>query len=82
MINVQFIRHTHIFKYRIYSVNRPGCLLNFWTLRVGPYSKWALTRGWVLIKFSRFSGSVVCLFCNKTINGNNQTRRCNKVMFL
>ena len=22
-------------KYRIYSINRPGCLLNFWTLRVG-----------------------------------------------
>ena len=24
-------------KYRIYSINRPGRLLNFWTLRVGAY---------------------------------------------
>ena len=23
--------------YRIYSINRPGRLLNFWTLRVGAY---------------------------------------------
>ena len=22
-------------EYRIYSINRPGCLLNFWTLPVG-----------------------------------------------
>ena len=41
-------------KYRIYSINRPGRLLNFWTLRVGAYSKWALIRGWALIKFSPF----------------------------
>ena len=26
-------------KYRIYSINRPGRLLNFWTLRVGAYSR-------------------------------------------
>ena len=68
--------------YRIYSLNRPGRLLNFWTLRVGAYSRWALIRGWALIKFSPFSASVVCLFCNKTINGNNKTRRCNKARFL
>ena len=37
--------------YRIYSINRPGRLLNFWTLRVGAYSRWALIRGWALIKF-------------------------------
>ena len=24
-------------EYRIYSINRPGRLLNFWTLRVGAY---------------------------------------------
>ena len=35
--------------YRIYSIKRPGRLLNFWTLRVGAYSRWAL------IKFSPFS---------------------------
>ena len=69
-------------KYRIYSINRSGRLLNFWTLRVGAYSRWALIRGWALIKFSTFSASVVCLFCNKTINGKNKTRRCNKARFL
>ena len=62
--------------YRIYLINRPGCLLNFWTLRVGAYSSWAL------IKFSTISSSVVCLFCNKTINSENKTRRCNKARFL
>ena len=30
--------------YRIYSIKRPGRLLNFWTLRVGAYSRWALTK--------------------------------------
>ena len=58
--------------YRIYSINRPGCLLNFWALRE------ALIRGWALIKFSSFSASVVCLFCNKTIYGNDKKGRCNK----
>ena len=29
-----------------------------------------LIRGWALIKFSPFSVSVVCLFCNETVNGN------------
>ena len=28
--------------YPIYSIKRPGRLLNFWTLRVGAYSRWAL----------------------------------------
>ena len=63
-------------EYRIYSINRPEHFLNFWTLRVGAYSRWAL------IKFSAFSTSAVCLFCNKTINSNNKTRRCNKARFL
>ena len=62
--------------YRIYSINRPGRLLNFWALRVGAYSRWAL------IKFSPFSASEVCLFCNKTINANNKTRISNKARFL
>ena len=63
--------------YFIYWINRPGRLLNFWTLlEVGAYSRLAL------IKFSPFSASVVCLFCNKTINGNNERRRCNKTRFL
>ena len=57
--------------YRIYSINRPGRLLNFCTLRVGAYSRWALIRGWALIKFSPFSASLVCWFCKKTINANN-----------
>ena len=62
--------------YRIYSINCPGRLLNFWTLRVGTYSRWAF------IKFSTFSASVVCVFCNKTVNGNNKTRRCSNARFL
>ena len=70
------------FIYRIYSINRPGRLINFWTLIVGAYSRWALLRGWALIKFSLFSASEVCLFCNKTINANNKTRRSNKARFL
>ena len=37
--------------YRIYSINRSGRLLNFWTSRVGAYSSWAL------IKFLPFSAS-------------------------
>ncbi len=45
------------FIYRIYSIKRPGRLLNFWTSRVGAYSRWALIRGWALIKFSPFVAS-------------------------
>jgi len=40
--------------YRIDSIKRPGRLLNFWTLKVGAYSRWALIRGWAIIKFSPF----------------------------
>ena len=68
--------------YRIYSINRPGRLSNFWTLRVDAYSRWALIHGWALIKFSPFSASELCLFCNKTINANNKTQRSNKARFL
>ena len=52
--------------YRIYSINLPERLLNFWTLKMGAYLRWALIRGCALIKFSPFSASKVCLFCNKT----------------
>ena len=69
-------------KYCIYSINHPGRLLKCWTLIVGTYSRWALIRGWALIKFSPFSAIVVCLFCNKIINGNNKKQRCNKARFL
>ena len=62
--------------YRIYSINRPGRLLHFWTLRE------ALIRGWAIIKFSSFLASAVCLFCNKTIYGNNKKGGCNKARFL
>ena len=51
--------------YRIYSINRPGRLLNFWILRVGAYSRWAFIRGWALTKFSPFSTSVVVYFTTK-----------------
>ena len=69
-------------EYRIYSINRPERLLNFWALRVSAYSRWALLRGWALIQFSPFSASEVRLFCNKTINATDKTRRSNKVRFL
>ena len=72
----------HFPNYHIYSINRPGRLLNFRTLRVGAYSRRALIRGWALIKFLPFSTSEVCVFCNKTINADNRTRRSNKAMFL
>ena len=49
---------------------------------MGAYSRWALIQGWALINFSPFSTSLVCFFCNKTINGDNKTRRCNKERFL
>ena len=58
--------HLHkMVEYRIYSINRPGRLLNFWILRVGAYSRWAFIRGWALIKFSPFSTSVVVYFTTK-----------------
>ena len=72
----------HAFIYHIYSINCPERLLNFWTLKEGACLRWALIRGWALIQFPPFSGSVVCLFCNKTINSNNETRRCSKARFL
>ena len=77
-----FLQNGDKHSYRIYSINRPRRLLNFWTLVVGAYSSWALIRGWALIKFLPVSVSVVCLFCNNTINGNNKKRRCNKARFL
>ena len=68
----------HFAGFRIYSIilTALGAYYIF-----GPW-EWALIRGWALIKFSPFSASVVCLFCNKTVNGNNKTRRCNKARFL
>ena len=49
---------------------------------MGAYLRWALIRGRALIIFSQFLASVVCLFCNRTVNGNNKTQRCNKARFL
>ena len=54
-------------KYGIYSIKRSGRLFNFWTFRVGTFSRWALIQGWALIKFSPVS-AIKSLFCNKTIN--------------
>ena len=70
-------------RYRIYWIHRPRRVLNFWTMRVCAYSRWALIRGWVLIKFSTFWAIVVCLFGSKTINlSNTKTRTFNKARFL
>ena len=57
-------------KYRIYSINRPGRLLNFWTLRVGAYSRWALIRGWALIRINTVPTAAVLKAMNqKTLAG-------------
>ena len=45
----------------IYSINRPGRLLHFWTLRVGAYSRWALIRGWALIRINTVSESKIII---------------------
>ena len=68
-------------EYRIYSINHPGRLLNFWTLRVGAYSRWALIQDWALIKFLPFLASEVCLFCNKTINAKSKPEEVTKQGF-
>ena len=49
---------------------------------MGAYLRWALIRGWALNKFSPFSRSVRSIFFNKTVNGNNKTRRCNEAGLL
>ena len=50
----------------LYSIQRPESLINFWTLRVGTYLRWAL------VKFSQFT-AIVIIFCNKM--------RCSKAEF-
>lgn len=42
----------------LYSIQHPECLINFSTLRVGTYLRWAL------VKFSQFT-AIVIIFCNK-----------------
>ena len=51
--------------YRIYSINRPGRLLNFWTLRVGAYLRWALIRGGRLLNFHHFQQVKYVYFATK-----------------
>ena len=51
---------TFLRQYGIYSINRPGRLLNFWTLRVGAYSRWALIRGWALIRINTVLKKMTC----------------------
>ena len=70
------LQATTLNSYRIYSINHPGRLLNFLTSRVSTYLRLGN------IKFLPFSANVVCLLCNKAINGNNKMQRCNKVRFL
>ena len=45
------------FTIRIYSINHPGCLFNFGTMRMGAYLRWVLIRVWALIIFPTFSAS-------------------------
>ena len=65
----------------VVPVTGAWALIKFLDLEGGRYSRWALIRGWALIKFSPFSASQVCLFCNKTVNATNKTRRVTKQGF-
>ena len=67
--------------YRIYSINRPGRLLNFWTLRVGAYSRWALIRGWALIRINTVfeDERIFCTFVDISFTpAKNETRKTPK----
>ena len=55
--------------YRIYSIKRPGRLFNFWTFRVGAYSRWALIRSWALLEFSPFLFHLIYTFL-RAYDGN------------
>ena len=58
--------HPNLDRSSIYSINRSGRLLNFWTLRVGPYSRWALIRGWArLLNFHYFQQVKYVYFVTK-----------------
>lgn len=50
----RYIKIKQLLRYGIDSIKRPGRLLNFWTSRVGTYSRWMIIQVWVLIKFSPF----------------------------
>ena len=78
-----FFHQKSKYDYHIYSINRPGRLLKFFFyldsgrfFQVCAYSRQVAYS--IFLLFSSFSASLVCLFCEKTINGNNKTRRCNK----
>ena len=54
--NIQGLYHLKFlisFSYRIYSINRPGRLLHFWTLGVGAYSRLGAYQ--ILTIFSKWS---------------------------
>ena len=51
--------------YRIYLINRPGRLLNFWTLRVGTYSRWALFEAGCLLNFHHIQQVKYVYFATK-----------------
>ena len=51
-----------------------GCLLTFSAFRMGAYSRWALIRGWALIRNTVFVCSPAMGKLVKTINTNYKTR--------
>ena len=57
--------NNNLLRYRIYSINRHGRLLNFWTLRVGAYSRWALIQGRSLKNFQRFQQVCTSMQCSE-----------------
>ena len=67
-----------IAKYRIYSI----IITALDAYQILDLDSGRLFEAGRLLNFLPFSSSVVCIFGNKTVNGNNKTRRCNKARFL
>ena len=55
------ILRKNIYKYRIYSINRPRRLLTFSAFRMGAYSRWALIQDWALIRINTVPARRRCL---------------------
>ena len=50
-----------------------GCLLTFSASRMGAYSRWALIRGWALIRINTDSLSMGLGFCIPFLSGINNS---------
>ena len=68
--------------YRIFSINRPGRLLHFWTLRVALIRGGRLFEAGRLLNFLHFQQVKYVYFATEQQKANNKTRRSNKARFL